>query len=226
MPQFNAGVSDYSMPQAHEVLRNTYLLLALSMVPTFIGAFLGLHLQFQFLAVHPILGMLLMLGVGFGLIYGIMATADSAPTLAVGLMLGFTFLMGLILGPTLQMALHFANGPLMIMEAALGTAGIFLGMATLATTSKRDFSFLGKFLFVGLLLGILGLVASYFVHIPVFSMALSGLLALVFSGYLLYDVSRVVQGGETNYIRVALSLYLDLYNLFINLLDLLMQAEN
>jgi modulator of FtsH protease len=127
-----------------------------------------------------------------------------------------------MLGPILQVALQLRNGGQLVGLAAGGTGVIFMSLAGIATVSKRDFSFLGNFLFIGLILLILASLANLFFQIPAMSLALSGVAVLLFSGFILYDVNRIVRGGETNYVMAALALYLDIYNLFVNLLHLLM----
>jgi FtsH-binding integral membrane protein len=130
--------------------------------------------------------------------------------------------MGIMLGPILQVALHLKNGAQLVGLAAGGTGVIFLALASYATVSKKDFSFLGNFLFVGLILLIIASLANMFFQVPAASLAISSVAVLLFSGFILFDVSRIVQGGETNYIMATLALYLDIYNLFVNLLQLLM----
>lgn len=205
---------------AHKVLRNTYMLLGLTMVPTVIGAVAGMNMNLSFMAQHPILSALGMLAVMFGLFMGIAANRNSA--LGVVLLLALTGFMGLMLGPVLQVALHLKNGAQLVGLAAGGTGIIFMSLATIATVSKKDFSFLGNFLFIGLILLVVASLANMFFQIPALALALSGVSVLLFSGYILYDVSRIVQGGETNYVMATLALYLDIYNLFVNLLQLLM----
>jgi len=205
---------------ANKVLRNTYAMLGLTMIPTVIGAFIGLSLDFSFLAQHPLMFTLGMFAVMFGLIIGIKANSNSS--LGVLLLLALTFVMGMLLGPILQVALHLRNGAQLVGLAAGGTGIIFLTLAGIATTTKKDFSFIGKFLTVGLILLIVASLANLFFQIPAFQLALSGVAVLLFSGFILYDVSRIVNGGETNYIMATLSIYLDIYNLFVNLLQILM----
>jgi len=130
--------------------------------------------------------------------------------------------MGLFLGPILQVAAGLSNGGQIVALAAGGTAAIFLTLAGIATTSKRDFSFLGKFLMIGLVMLILASLANLFFQIPALALTLSGVAVLLFSGLLLFDISRIVNGGETNYVMATLAVYLDLYNIFVNLLQLLM----
>jgi modulator of FtsH protease len=202
------------------VLRNTYLLLALSMIPTLIGAIIGVNTSFAWLAQYPILGPLLMLGVIIGCLFGVSALRNSV--WGVVALLGFTFLMGWWLGPMLQYALHFRNGAQLIGLAAGATGVIFFGLASYVTVSKKDFSFLGKFLFVGLILLILGSIANLFFQVPAASLTISAIAVAIFAGYILYDVSDVVQGGETNYVMATLRIYIDIYNIFVHLLNLLL----
>lgn len=205
---------------SNKVLRNTYMLLGLSMLPTVIGAMLGLSMNFSFLAQHPFVGFIGMMAVMFGLFWGINANRENG--LGVVLLLALTFFMGLMLGPILQAALHLKNGAQLVGMAAGGTGVIFFGLATVATVTKKDFSFMGKFLFIGLILLIVASLANMFFLIPVMQLTISAIAVLIFSGFILYDVSRIVTGGETNYIMATLAIYLDIYNLFVNLLQLLM----
>jgi modulator of FtsH protease len=204
----------------NKVLRNTYMMLGLTMIPTVIGAVIGTSINFAFAAQHPIMFALGMLAVIFGLFFGIKANSNNA--MGVVLLLAFTGFMGLMLGPILQVALHLRNGGQLIGLAAGGTGIIFLTLAGVATTTKKDFSFLGNFLLVGIVLLIVASLANMFFQIPAFSLALSGIAVLLFSGFILYDVSRVVTGGETNYVMATLAIYMDIYNLFVNLLQILM----
>ena len=204
----------------HRVLRNTYMLLGLSMIPTVIGAFIGLSMDFGFMAEHPIMGTIAMIAVMFGLLWAVQANRDSG--LGVVLLLAFTGVMGVFLGPILQMAMGLSNGGEIVGLAAGGTGLIFFVLAGIASTSKRDFSFLGKFLMVGLILLIVASLANLFFQIPALHLALSGVAVLLFSGFLLFDISRIVNGGETNYVMATLSVYLSIYNIFVNLLQLLM----
>jgi FtsH-binding integral membrane protein len=205
---------------ANKVLRNTYMLLGLSMIPTVIGAMIGINLNFAFMAQSPIMGFILMLAVMFGLFWGISKNRDNG--FGVVLMLALTFFMGLMLGPILQVALHLKNGAQLVGIAAGGTGVIFFSLATIATVTKKDFSFMGKFLFIGLILLIVAMIANMLLQIPVMQLTISAIAVLIFSGFILYDVSRVVTGGETNYVMATLAIYLDIYNLFVNLLSLLM----
>ena len=206
--------------QQNRVLRNTYLLLALSMVPTVIGAMLGIQIQFSFLAGSPFIAFMLFLGIAWGFMYGIEKNKNSG--LGVALLLAFTFFMGLMLSRILQVALGFTNGGSLIVMAAGGTGAVFLTMASIASVSKRDFSNMGKFLFVGMIVVLLAIVANIFLQIPALSLAISAVAVMIFSAYILYDISRIVNGGETNYVSAALSVYLSIYNVFISLLHLIM----
>lgn len=209
--------------QQNRVLRNTYALLALSMVPTVLGALLGVqaHLSlFMLVGGSPVISMLLVFGILFGFMWGIQRTKDSG--MGVVLLLGFTFVMGLMLADILRVALGFANGGKLIAMAAAGTGGIFFALAGVASTTKRDFSNLGKFLFAGLILLVLASLANIFFHIPAMALAISAIAVVLFSAYILYDINRIVHGGETNYITATLAVYLDIYNVFVNLLNLLM----
>lgn len=215
----NQGSSSLALQQ-NRVLRNTYLLLALSMVPTVIGAFVGIQLQFSFLAGSPFIAFMLFLGIAFAFMYGIERNKDRG--LGVALLLGFTFFMGLMLSRILQVALGFSNGSSMIAMAAAGTGAVFFTMASIATVSKRDFSNIGKFLFVGMIVVLLAAVANIFFQIPALALAISAAAVMIFSAYILYDISRIVQGGETNYVSATLAVYLDIYNVFVSLLNLIM----
>jgi len=206
--------------QTNRVLRNTYMLLALSMVPTVIGALVGIQLQFSFFAGSPFISFLLFLGVAFGFMWGIEKTKDSA--MGVVLLLAFTFFMGLMLSRILQVALGFSNGGSLIAMAAGGTGAIFFTLAGVASVTKRDFSNMGKFLAVGIVVLLLAIVANIFFQIPALSLTISVVAVVLFSAYILYDISRIISGGETNYISATLAVYLDIYNVFVSLLNLLM----
>ena len=206
--------------QQNRVLRNTYMLLALSMVPTVLGALLGVQLNFSFMAGSPFISFMLFMGIAFGFMWGIEKNKDSG--LGVALLLGFTSFMGLMLSRILQVALGFSSGSSMIAMAAAGTGAIFFTMATVATVSKRDFSSMGKFLFIGMIVVLLAGVANIFFQIPALSLAISAAAVMIFSAYILYDISRIVQGGETNYVSATLSVYLNIYNVFVSLLNLIM----
>lgn len=220
--EYQAG-SVAAVEEQNKVLRNTYWLLGASMVPTVIGAAVGTSINFSFMAASPILSALLMFAVMMGMLFMVTKLRNSAWGIAA--LLGFTFVAGVFLGPILQVALHLRNGTELIGMAAGGTGVIFFGLATIATVTKKDFSFMGKFLFIGLILLLVASLANMFFQIPVLSLTISAIAVMIFSAYILFDVSQIVRGGETNYIMATLSLYLDIYNLFINLLNLLMMLS-
>ena len=215
---YPAGTTGIAVEQ-NKVLRNTYLLLALTMVPTVIGAYIGIGTG-GIIMQHPIISFFVMLGAVIGLQYAIAANRNSG--LGVALLLAMTFILGWWLGPLLSVALSLKNGPQLIGIAAGGTGAIFAVMAGIATTTKRDFSFMGKFLFVGMIVALLAIVANMFLQIPALSLAISAVIVVVFSLFLLHDISRIVNGGETNYIMATTGVYMSLFNIFANLLHLLM----
>ncbi len=204
----------------NKVLRNTFWMLGLTMIPTVVGAMIGMSTNFTFLAQSPIMGPLVMLAVMLGLLFAVSATRNSI--WGIVLLFGFTFVAGWWLGPMLQYALHFKNGAQLVGIAAGGTGVIFFTLAGIATVTRKDFGFLGNFLFVGLVLLILASIANLFFAMPAASLAISAVAVLLFSGFILYDVSRIVNGGETNYVMATLGIYLSIYNLFISLLHLLL----
>jgi modulator of FtsH protease len=204
----------------NEVLRNTYWLLALSLVPTVIGAYAGVKLGFSSLMTgSPFIGFMIFMAVSLGFFFAIEKFKDRG--LGVGLLLGFTFFMGLWLSMLISRTLNFANGDKLIMTAFGGTALIFGAMATVATVSKRDFSGIGKWAFMGMIVILIAAVANMFLQISALSLTISVLAMGIFSAYMLYDVQRVVNGGETNYISATLAIYLDIYNVFTSLLQIL-----
>jgi len=213
------NTADYAFRQ-NRVLRNTYALLALSMVPTVLGALLGIQMQFSFFAGSPVMAFVLFLGVAWGFMWGIEKTKNSG--MGVVLLLAFTFFMGLMLSRILQVALGFSNGGGIIAMAAGGTGAIFFVLAGIASTTKRDFSGLGKFLFAGVILILIAALANAFFQIPAMSLAISALAVAIFSAYILYDINRIVQGGEDNYVTATLSVYLSIYNIFVSLVHLLL----
>ena len=217
--QITAPVGAISTEQ-NKVLRNTYMMLALTMIPTIIGAFIGTSVSFSFMAEHPIIGSLAMFGVMMGMLFAVAALRNSA--WGVVALLGFTFVAGVFLGPILQMALRLSNGAQLVGMAAGGTGIIFASLATIATVTKKDFSFMGKFLFIGVILLIVASLANLFFAIPALSLTISAIAVLIFSAYILFDISQIIHGGETNYIMATMSLFLNIYNIFVNLLSLLM----
>ena len=214
-----AGASTTLAPAQNRVLRNTYMLLALSLVPTVFGAILGVQMKFSFFAGSPFIGFMIFLGIAFGFFYAIEKTKNSA--WGVAILLGFTFFMGLMLSRLLGVVLNMSNGGTLIATAFGGTSIIFIAMATRAGTIKRDLSKMGKFLMVGVLLLFLAIAANIFLQIPALTLTILVLVIGVFSALLLYDVNRIITGGETNYVSATLAIYLDVYNIFSGLLQLL-----
>ena len=207
-----------SADQRNKVLRNTYWLLALSMVPTVLGAWLGVSTGIT-ASLGGGLGLMVFLGGAFGFMFAIEKTKNSAT--GVPVLLAFTFFMGLMLSRMIAMVLGFRNGSELIMTAFGGTAGVFFVMASLATVIKRDLSGMGKWLTVGALVLVVGAIINVFVGSSAGMLAISVLAIGIFSAFMLYDLKRIVDGGETNYISATLSLYLSLYNVFQSLLVLL-----
>lgn len=202
----------------NRVLRNTYWLLALSMVPTVLGAWVGVSTGIT-AAMGTGLSAIVFLAGAFGFMFAIEKTKDSSTGVLV--LLAFTFFMGLMLARLLATILGFRNGSSLIMTAFGGTAVIFLGMATLATVIKRDLSGMGKFLFVGALILLVAGIVNIFMQSTALMMTLSVLAIVIFSGFMLFDIKRVIDGGETNYITATLSVYLSIYNVFQSLLMIL-----
>jgi modulator of FtsH protease len=198
---------DYAVQQ-HRVLRNTYWLLAISLIPTVIGAAIGTNIDLGFLRTNPMLST-----------FAIERNRNSS--LGVALLLGFTLFMGLLLGPLFQSILQFKNGVQLVMMATGGTAAVFFGLAGLASSTKRDFGFLGNFLSVGVIVIMLAVVANIFLQSPMVYLTLLGAFILFSSAVILWQVNAIVRGGETNYVSATLTLYVSIYNIFSSLLQLL-----
>jgi modulator of FtsH protease len=207
-----------SVEQRNRVLRNTYWLLALSMVPTVLGAWVGVATGIT-RAMGPGMTAIVFLAGAFGFIFAIEKMKNSAA--GVPVLLGFTFFMGLMLSRLIGVVLGMANGAGLIMMAFSGTGLIFLGMATMSTVIKRDLSSLGKFLFVGVIMLIIAGIANIFLQSSALMITLSVLAIGIFSAFIIYDLKRVRDGEETNYISATLAIYLDLYNIFQSLLAIL-----
>lgn len=207
-----------SQQQRHRVLRNTYWLLALSLLPTVLGAWIGVATGIT-AGLTGFMGLIVFMVGAFGFMFAIEKTKHSAA--GVPVLLAFTFFMGLMLSRMIAMVLGFSNGSQLIMTAFAGTAGVFFVMASLATVIKRDISGMGKWLFVGALVLMVGAVINVFVGSTAGMMAISMLAIVIFSAYMLYDIKQIIDGGETNYISATLSLYLDVFNVFQSLLALL-----
>ena len=204
--------------QRNKVLRNTYWLLALSMLPTVLGAWVGVSTGIT-TSLSGGVGLVVFLVGAFGFMFAIEKTKNSAA--GVPVLLAFTFFMGLMLSRLIAMVLGFKNGSELIMTAFGGTAGVFFVMASLATVIKRDLSGMGKWLTVGALVLMVGAVINVFVGSSAGMLAISVLAIGIFSAFMLYDLKRIVDGGETNYISATLALYLSIYNVFQSLLLLL-----
>jgi modulator of FtsH protease len=207
-----------SVQERNKVLRNTYWLLALSLVPTVLGAWIGVATGIT-QALTGGVGLVVFLAGAFGFIYAIEKTKNSAA--GVPVLLGFTFFMGLMLSRMIAMVLGFKNGPDLIMTAFGGTAGVFFVMSALSSVIKRSLEGMGKWLFVGAIAIMVGGIINVFVGSTAGMMAISVAAIAVFSAYMLYDLKRIVDGGETNYISATLALYLDIVNVFQSLLALL-----
>lgn len=204
--------------ERQKVMRNTYWLLALSLLPTALGAWVGLRTGIT-AGLTGGIGLVVFLGGAFGFMFAIEKFKNSAA--GVPILLAFTFFMGLMLSRMLAVVLGFKNGSDLVMTAFAGTAGVFFVMANLSTVIKRDLSGMGKWLFAGALAIMIGGIINVFVGSPAAFAAIATMAIVVFSLYLLYDLKRIVDGGETNYIAATLGLYLSLYNIFQSLLALL-----
>ena len=204
--------------ERNRVLRNTYWLLALSMVPTVLGAWIGVSSGLS-RAMSPGIGLIVFLVGAFGFMYAIEKTKNSAA--GVPMLLGFTFFMGLMLSRLVGSVLGLTNGANLIMTAFAGTGGIFFGMAMLSSVIKRDLGSMGKFLFIGMILLVVAGIANIFLQSSALMITLSVLAIGIFSAFILYDLKRVQNGEETNYISATLGVYLSLYNVFQSLLALL-----
>ena len=205
--------------QQNRVLRNTYLLLAVTLIPTAIGAVIGTNLNLSFLRSSPIISFFAILAIFYGWIFAIERNRDSG--VGVALLLGFTLFLGVLLGPLFQQVLGFKNGAQLVMLAAGGTAAVFFALSAVARTTTRDLSGLGKFLLVGAIVIMLAVVANVFFASPVLYLVILGAFVLFSSLIILWQINAIVRGGETNYISATLTLYVAIYNLFSSLLQLL-----
>ncbi len=215
-PYLYSGVVT-SVEQRNRVLRNTYWLLALSMVPTVLGAWIGVTTGLT-AALSPMMGLVVFMGGAFGFMFAIEKTKNSAS--GVPVLLGFTFFMGLMLSRLVGAVLGLSNGASLIMMSFAGTGAIFLGMATMSSIVKRDLSSMGKFLFIGMIMLLVAGIANVFIRSSALMITLSVLAIGIFSAFILYDLKRVKDGEETNYITATLSVYLSLYNVFQSLLSI------
>ena len=214
----SAGWGHVDLAARNRVLRNTYWLLTLSMLPTVLGAWVGVSTGIT-QSLTGFLGLVVFLGGAFGFMFAIEKTKNSAA--GVPVLLAFTFFMGLMLSRMIAMVLGFKNGADLVMTAFSGTAGVFFVMASLASVIKRDLSGMGKWLFVGAMVLMVGGIINVFVGSTAGMLVLSTLAIGIFSAFLLYDLKRILDGGETNYISATLALYLSVFNIFQSLLALL-----
>lgn len=214
--QEKAQVSQYqeqSVLSTNKVLRQTYMLLSMTLVFSAVTAGVAMAMNLSHMTA------LILSLVGFGLLFVVNATANSSKGLIA--VFAFTGVLGAALGPMLNYYLAMENGGMMVMQALVGTAAVFFGLSGYALMTRKDFSFIGGFLFVGLIVAVIAMVANIFLQIPALSLAISSAVVLIMSGLILFDTSRIIHGGETNYIRATVSLYLSIYNLFIHLLHLI-----
>jgi modulator of FtsH protease len=205
--------SKSSAIEINKVLKNTYMLLSMTLAFSAVTAGISMAMNLPYFA-----GLIMTL-VAFGLMFVVNKKADSAS--GIFWIFAFTGLMGASLGPILNHYAGMPNGPSLIMQALGGTALIFFALSGYALTSKKDFSFMGGFLMVGLIVAVIAMIANIFFQIPALSLAISAAVIMIMSGLILFDTSRIIHGGETNYIRATISLYLNIYNIFVHLLHLL-----
>lgn len=210
------SATDYAtsgLVSTNKVLKNTYMLLGMTLAFSALTAGIATVMKLP-----PMMGLVLML-VGFGLLFVVNRMADTAKGLPA--IFAFTGVMGAALGPTLSFYLAMPGGPSLVMQALGGTAVVFFALSAYALTTRKDFSYMGGFLMTGLIVAIVAGVANIFLGIPALSLTISAGIVLIMSGLILFDTSRIINGGETNYIRATVSLYLNIYNLFVNMLHLL-----
>jgi len=220
MSQLNFSVarSQEAIQATNKVLRNTYILLSMTLMFSAVTAGISMAMNLP----HG-MALILML-VGFGMMFWVHKTADSSQGLVA--IFAFTGCMGAALGPMLNQYIALSNGPAIVMQALGGTAVIFLTLSAYAVTSRKDFSYMGGFLTTGLIVVILAMLLNIFLAIPVLSLVLSAAVIMIMSGLILFDTSRIIRGGETNYIRATVGLYLSFYNIFTSLLHLLGVSSN
>ena len=215
-PVFSSSTSSLGIGDivsTNKVLKNTYMLLGMTLAFSAVTASITMALNL------PHMFALVLMLVGFGLLFVVNRMADTAKGLPA--IFAFTGVMGASLGPTLNYYVALPGGPSLIMQALGGTAIVFFGLSAYALTTRKDFSYMGGFLMVGLIVAIVAGIANIFLGIPALSLTISAAIVMVMSGLILFDTSRIIHGGETNHIRATVSLYLNIYNLFLNLLHLL-----
>lgn len=203
-----------------QVLKNTYLLLALSMIPTAIGALFGINISFMFLRTSPILGSLLLIGGMYFMMF--MVEKNKQNFTGIVWLMVFTFFMGLLLGPLLQFALRVSNGSSLILLAALLTSAVFFVMSAIAFTVKKEMNFLTNFLAVGGVVLFIAIIANVFLRMPGLYLMICGAFVIFSSLMILWQLNQIVRGGETNYISATLTLYISIYNLFTSLLQIIL----
>ena len=209
----SVNASRSSAIEINKVLKNTYMLLSMTLAFSAVTAGISMAMGLSHMAA------LVMTLVSFGLLFVVNKNADKAS--GIFWIFAFTGLMGASLGPMLNYYAAMPNGGSLIMQALGGTALIFFALSGYALTSKKDFSFMGGFLMVGLIVAVVAMIANFFFQIPALSLAISAAIIMIMSGLILFDTSRIIHGGETNYIRATVSLYLNVYNIFVHLLSLL-----
>lgn len=216
----NYAYTARSVVETNQTLRNTFMLLTVTLFPTILGAWLGMATGFNALiGAYPIMSVIAFLVVMIGLIFAIQATADSG--IGVVLLLVFTAFMGLMMSGAIEHTLSLKNGHLIVTQAIAGTAAVTFTCGLYAMVTKRDFSSWGGILFGLLIALIIVSLINLWLQLPMLSLIISYIGVVLFSAYLIYDVQQVVNGGETNYVRATLSIYLDIMNIFINLLNIL-----
>lgn len=204
---------DSAVLETNKVLKNTYMLLGMTLAFSAVTAGISMALNLP-----AFMGLVFSL-IGFGFLFVVNKMADSAKGLPA--IFAFTGVMGAGLGPLLNAYLAMPGGPQLVMQSLAGTAFIFFGLSAYALQSKRDFSFMTGFLFAGLIVAIVAMIANIFLGIPALSLTISAAVVMIMSGLILVDTSRIINGGETNYIRATVGLYLNIYNIFVHLLHLL-----
>jgi modulator of FtsH protease len=202
-----------SLVSTNKVLKNTYMLLSMTLLFSAVTAGISMAVGL------PQGAALVLMLVGFGLLFVVHKMADTSKGLLA--IFAFTGVMGASIGPMLNHYLSMPGGPALVMQALGGTALVFFGLSAYALTTRKDFSFMGGFLMVGLLVAVVAMIANFFLAIPALSLTISAAVIMIMSGLILFDTSRIINGGETNYIRATVGLYLSIYNLFIHMLSLL-----
>ena len=214
MENYNPSIASTSAISINKVLRNTYLLLSMTLL--FSAVMAGLSMMFK---VSHVVSLVCSFG-ALGMIWLVLPrTANSSA--GIGVVFAITGLLGFGLGPILNAYLSLANGPQLIATALGGTGVIFLALSGYVLTTRKDFSFMGGFLMVGIIIAVVAMLANIFLQIPALSLALSSAIILIMSGFILFDTSRIIHGGETNYVNATVSLYLSIYNIFVSLLQIL-----